>query len=368
MPLPSLNIGNLRARLPIIQGGMGVGVSLSGLASAVAEQGGIGVTATAAIGFREPDFKTNYIEANIRALRQEIRKARDLTKGILGVNVMVAMSNYAEIVRTAVEEGIDIIFSGAGLPLSLPKFAKGAETKLAPIVSSARAASVLCKNWLHKHGCLPDAFVVEGPMAGGHLGFSREQIDDPEYRLENLVPEVIEAVRPYAAEAQRPIPVIGAGGIFTGADIRKYLDMGATGVQMGTRFVATYECDASPAFKQAYVDAREQDVTIVKSPVGMPGRALRNFFVNDVERGEKKPFTCPYHCIKTCDFKKSPFCIALALINAHKGALSKGLAFAGQNVHRVTSIVSVKELIDTLIAEYEATFGTPAKVPAVAAA
>lgn len=369
MPLPSLKIGDLTARLPIIQGGMGVGVSLSGLASAVAEQGGIGVIAAAAIGFTEPDFRTDYVAANSRALRREIRKARSSGSGILGVNVMVATTNYAEIVTAAVEEGIDIIFSGAGLPLALPKYAKGPDgPKLAPIVSSGRAAGVICKSWLHRYDRLPDAFVVEGPLAGGHLGFSTEQIDDPAYRLENLVPAVIEAVKPYAAKAGRHIPVIGAGGVYTGADILRFLEMGADGVQMGTRFVATHECDAADEFKQAYIDAGEKDVTIVKSPVGLPGRALRNKFIEDVENGGKKPFVCPYHCIKTCDYTKSPYCIALALINSRRGAVSKGLAFAGRNVHRVDSIVSVKELMNTLAAEYEAALAGADKTAAGAVA
>jgi nitronate monooxygenase len=364
-----MTIGDIRAKIPIIQGGMGVGVSLSGLASAVAEQGGIGVIAAAVIGYTESDFKTNYVEANTRALRREIRKARSKTSGILGVNVMVATTNYAEIVTAAVEEGIDIIFSGAGLPLALPKYANVPDgPKLVPIVSSGRAASVICKSWLHKHDRLPDAFVVEGPLAGGHLGFSKEQLDDPDFRLEKLVPEVIEAVKPFAEKAGKPIPVISAGGVYTGADIRKFLDLGAAGVQMGTRFVATHECDAAPEFKEAYVQANEEDVMIVKSPVGLPGRAIRNKFLKDVEHGEKKPFSCPFHCIKTCDYTKSPYCIAIALINARRGAVAKGLAFAGQNVHRIKSIISVKELIETLQREYEATFSAMTEAPVSAMA
>lgn len=367
MPLPSLNIGDLRARIPIIQGGMGVGISLSGLASAVAEQGGIGVIASAVIGFRESDFKKNYVEANSRALRDEIKKARAKTDGILGVNIMVATTNYAELVEAAADEGIDIIFSGAGLPLDLPKFIKGPHIpKLAPIISSGRAAGVLCKRWQKRYGRLPDAFVLEGPLAGGHLGFSKEQIADCDHSLEAVLPQVLEAVKPFAEESGTPIPVIVAGGVYSGADIRKFLEMGASGVQMGSRFVATHECDAALEFKQAFVDAGEQDVTIIKSPVGMPGRALNNKFIEDVERGEKKPFTCPFHCIKTCDYKKSPYCIALALINAQRGAVAKGVAFVGQNVHRINSIVSVKELIDSLVEEYDATFTSDSPAKAIA--
>lgn len=354
MPLPELNIGHLTASLPIIQGGMGVGISLSGLAAAVASAGGIGVIAAAAIGFGEPDFKANTVAANSRALRKEIRKARAKTNGILGVNIMVALSDYEELVASAVDEGIDIIFSGAGLPMSLPKYLKeGAATLLAPIVSSGRAAQVICKNWLAKYGRLPDAVVVEGPKAGGHLGFKPDQIFQPEHRLEQLVPEVVSAVAPFGDKASRKIPVIAAGGVYSGADIYKFLNLGASGVQMGTRFVATVECDASERFKEIYLKSTNEDLTIVSSPVGMPGRALRNKFIESVEAGKKTPFVCPYHCLKTCDPTKSPYCIVVALINAQRGNVDNGLLFTGANVAKVDAIVPVAELMNTLVAEYE---------------
>lgn len=341
-------------RVPIIQGGMGVGISMSGLASAVANQGGIGVIATAGIGMNEPDFYRSFAEANMRALREEIRKARAATNGILGVNIMVALTNFADLVKTAIEEGIDVIFSGAGLPLNLPKFKlPESKTKLVPIVSSGRAASMLCKRWLEKFDYLPDALVVEGPRAGGHLGFKEEQLKDPDYALENLVPDVIEAVKPFEEATGKKIPVIAAGGIFTGADILKFMNLGAAGVQMGTRFVATDECDASHDFKQTYIDAREEDMLIIHSPVGLPGRAIRNSFVEAMNRGEKEPFRCPYHCIITCDYQKSPYCIALALMNAKRGNLEHGFPFAGANAYRVDKIVPVKELMDTLLNEYD---------------
>jgi NAD(P)H-dependent flavin oxidoreductase YrpB (nitropropane dioxygenase family) len=340
-------------KLPIIQGGMGVGISLSGLASAVANEGGIGVIATAGIGMNEPDFSRNFLEANIRALRKEIRKARGLTKGILGVNIMVAMSNFADMVKTAIEEGIDIIFSGAGLPLNLPQILNGTiKTKLVPIVSSARASGIIVKKWSEKYNRLPDAFVVEGPMAGGHLGFKEQMIGNPEYSLEKLIPEVIQAIKPYEERYKKPIPIIAAGGIYTGKDIYRIFQLGASGVQMATRFVTTYECDASKEFKQAYVDSRREDIVIIKSPVGMPGRAIRNAFLDEVSQGKRKPFKCPYHCILTCDYKTTPYCIASALINAKKGNLSHGFAFAGENAYRAKGIISVKELIETLTEEY----------------
>jgi NAD(P)H-dependent flavin oxidoreductase YrpB (nitropropane dioxygenase family) len=352
--LKELRISNLTAKLPIIQGGMGVGISLSGLASAVANQGCIGVIAATGIGMLEDDYSTHWPEANVRALRREIRKARGLTKGILGINIMVAASNYEDMVKTAVEEGIDIIFSGGGLPLNLPHFLKGArKTKLVPIVSSGRAANIISKKWTEKYDYLPDAMVVEGPLAGGHLGFKVEQIGDAGYSLEKLVPEVIKAVKPFEARYKKSIPVIAAGGIYTGEDMYKFMQLGASGVQLATRFVATHECDASVEFKRAYIDSSREDIVIINSPVGMPGRAIRNKFIDDVNSGEKKPFNCPYHCIRTCDYKSSPYCIALALRNAQNGSLEHGFAFAGENAYRTTRIISVKELVDSLTEEYE---------------
>jgi len=353
--LKNLKIGDLTAKLPIIQGGMGIGISLSRLASAVADEGGIGVIATADIGMDEPDFSSNFLEANVRALRKEIRKARELTKGILGVNIMVALTNFADLVKTAIEEGIDIIFSGAGLPLNLPEFLHGTvKTKLVPIVSSARAAGIIARKWSEKFGRVPDAVVVEGPKAGGHIGFKEEMIHDPDYSLEKIVPEVIQVLKPYEEKYNKSIPVIAAGGIYTGEDIYKFFRLGASGVQMATRFVTTYECDASEKFKQAYIDSKQEDIVIIKSPVGMPGRAIKNVFLDEVSRGKRKPFKCPYHCLKTCDYKNAPYCISFALINAQRGNLSHGFAFAGANAYRAERMTSVKELIETLIKEYKA--------------
>ncbi|MDQ2087251.1 nitronate monooxygenase [Herbivorax sp. ANBcel31] len=349
----SLNISNLTAKLPIVQGGMGIGVSLSGLAAAVANEGGIGVISTAAIGMLEPDFSKNYVKANIRALRKEIRKARELTKGILGVNIMVASSNFSDMVKTSIEEGIDIIFSGAGLPLNLPSFlGESKDTKLVPIVSSARAAGLIAKKWLGKYEYAPDAIVIEGPKAGGHLGFKNEQIEDENYALEKLVSEVIIESKNIEDKAGKPVPVIAAGGIYTGEDIYKFIQLGASGVQMATRFVTTEECDASYEFKKAYIDCKKEDIGIIKSPVGMPGRAIINEFINDVNIGTKKPYKCPYHCIVTCKYKSSPYCIVLALINAKNGEMKDGFAFAGENAYKTEKIVSVKELVNSLTEEY----------------
>ena len=349
-----LKIGDLVAKIPIIQGGMSVGISLSGLASAVAEEGGIGVIGTAMIGMSESDLYSNGLEANLRALKKEIRKTRAMTQGIIGVNIMVALTNYADMVKLSIEEGIDIIFCGAGLPLDLPKYlTNGSKTKLVPIVSSDRAAKIICRKWLSKFNYLPDALVVEGPKAGGHLGFKMEQIDDPDFVLEKIVPQVIDAIKPFEKDHQKDIPVIAAGGVYSGKDIYKFLKMGAAAVQMGTRFVATHECDAAIEFKQAFVDAQEDDLVLIKSPVGLPGRAVRNKFIEDVNLGVRKPFKCPYHCIKTCDYKNSPYCISFALISAKKGKLKHGFAFAGTNAYRIDKIISVKALITSLLQEYE---------------
>lgn len=351
--MKSLKIGDLTARLPIIQGGMGIGVSLNGLASAVANEGGIGVISAAVVGMFEPDFASNYLEANIRALKNEIRKAREKTKGILGVNIMVALSNFTDMAKTAIDEGIDIIFAGAGLPLNLPQLLTEAKkTKLVPIVSSARAAGLIAKRWFDKYKYLPDAIVVEGPKAGGHLGFSVEQLEDPDYSLEKLVSAVIKEVKPFEEKGNRAIPVIAAGGIFSGEDIYKFIKLGASGVQMATRFVTTEECDASIDFKQSYIDCSKDDISIIKSPVGMPGRAIINKFIEDVNLGEKKPYSCPFHCIVTCDYKNSPYCIAVALLNAQRGNLKHGFAFAGENAYKCTEIVSVKELVESLKKEF----------------
>lgn len=348
-----MKIGSLTVRLPVIQGGMGVGVSLSSLASAVANEGGIGVISVAAIGISEKDFFTNFLEANINALKKEIRKARELTKGILGVNIMMALSNYADMARTAIEEGIDIIFSGAGLPLNLPQFLQGRDsTKLVPIVSSARAAGIISKRWYEKYDYIPDAVVVEGPMAGGHLGFKKEQIKDPEYSLEKLIPEVINEMKQWEDQYKKLVPVIAAGGVYSGGDIRKFMELGASGVQMATRFVTTHECDASIEFKNAYIRSGEKDIEIIDSPVGMPGRAIGNIFIDAVKRGEKHPVNCHFRCIRTCDVKNSPYCIAMALINAQRGNMEHGFAFAGANVYKAKEIVSVKELIRSLVDEY----------------
>jgi nitronate monooxygenase len=355
--LPPLTIGDVTAPVPIIQGGMGVGVSMSGLASAVARAGGIGIIASVLIGMVEADFHKNPKSSTFRALEKQIRLAKKAApNGIIGVNIMVALNDYEEIVRIAAQAGADLIISGAGLPLVLPGLIpEGCNTKLVPIVSSGRAARIICRRWDLHFSHLPDAIVVEGPKAGGHLGFKAEDIDSPANYIENLASQVIEAVKPFEQKRGQAIPVIAAGGIYTGEDIYKFIQMGAAGVQMATRFVATHECDASDKFKQAYVRAKKEDVTIINSPVGMPGRALKSKFIEKAKAGEKRPRRCVNKCLKSCNYPDTPYCISLALINAQRGNLDSGFVFCGSNVWRVNKIVSVRELMDELVQGYRET-------------
>jgi len=351
--MKGLKIGNLEVAVPIVQGGMGVGISLSGLAAAVANEGGIGVISSAGLGLLYSKHPGSFIEASIHGLKEEIRKAREKTKGVIGVNVMVAMSNFADMIRTSIAEKVDVIIAGAGLPLDLPSFLKkGSLTKLVPIVSSARAAKIICEKWKTNYDYLPDAIIVEGPKAGGHLGFKEEQIGDSNYKLEKLVPEIVSELKSFEDKYNKPIPLIAAGGIYTGEDIHEIMKLGASGVQMGTIFVTTEECDASDAFKQSYINASEKDIEIIKSPVGMPGRAILSNFLTKVKAGKKQPKKCPFKCIRTCDISKSPYCIIIALINALKGNFENGYAFAGSNAFRATRISSVKEVFQSLLKEY----------------
>jgi len=354
--LPKLKIGTIEIEKPIIQGGMGVAISLSGLASAVANTGGLGVIPTIEIGLLEPDFNKNPRAANAKALRREIRKAKEMSNENIGINLMVASSDYLDLFNLSVDEGIKIVFIGAGLPLqTLPiEKIKNLGVNIVPIVSSARAARIIFQSWKRKYNYIPDGVVVEGPMAGGHLGFKKNKIDDPQFALEKILPEVISELEVFEREFDKKIPVIAAGGIYTGADIHKFLQMGAQGVQMATRFVATHECDASIEFKKAYLDCKKEDLVIINSPVGLPGRAINNNYLREVDLGVKKPFACPWKCIITCDYKTAPYCIALALINAQKGKLKHGFAFAGSNAYRIDKIISVKELINELTEEFEA--------------
>ncbi len=346
MKIEPLVIGDLVAKIPVIQGGMGVGVSLSSLAGAVALEGGIGVISTAQIGYRMPEFDLHPIEANLKAIKEEIEKAKEKAKGgIVGVNIMVATRRYEDYVKAAVEAGVDLIISGAGLPMTLPELVKGAKTKIAPIVSSVKSAQVICKYWMKKYNYLPDMVVIEGPKAGGHLGFSKEQLDHiEELDYDTEIRNIIETVKEFAKTQQKEIPVVVAGGIYTREDMEHALSLGAQGVQVATRFVTTYECDASDAYKQAYLDAKKEDIVIVKSPVGMPGRAINNAFMKKAAEGRIPHGRC-HLCVQTCKPDETPYCITDALVNAVKGNIDEGLVFCGENAWRSQKMESVKEIM-----------------------
>ncbi len=351
MELRGIKIGDKISKFPIIQGGMGVGVSLHKLAGNVSKEGGIGIISTADIGYKDEEFSKNPLNANLKAIGIEIEKARKIApNGILGVNMMVAMNNYAETAIECVKKGIDLIISGAGLPKDLPKFVKGTKTKIAPIISSLRACKLITKHWRDKYEYIPDMIVIEGPEAGGHLGFKLPELEENKPNLETITKEVVEYINEVEKETNREIPVVVAGGIFDGNDIAKYLKIGASGVQMATRFVATNECDASIEFKKAYINAKKDDIKIIKSPVGMPGRAIRNKFIDTVSK-EKEKITKCYRCIRTCDAVNTPYCITKALINAVKGNIDEALVFCGSNAYRINNIVSVHDLIEELVKE-----------------
>ncbi|EHI97747.1 MULTISPECIES: nitronate monooxygenase family protein [unclassified Clostridium] len=351
MNFNSLKIGNLIAPIPIIQGGMGIGVSSSNLAAAVANAGGVGIISAAQLGYNEDDFIKNPLEANLRALKKHITLAKSkAVNGIIGINAMVATNNYEAHIKAAIEAGVDLIISGAGLPTMLPKIVKGSSVKIAPIVSSLKAAKVILKLWDKHDNVAPDLVVIEGPKAGGHLGFKVEELEDGNIDFDKSVADIIDETKKYAKKYNKEIPVVVAGGVFDGYDIAKYLKLGASGVQMATRFVATEECDASDEFKNAYINCKKEDIQIVKSPVGMPGRAISNPFVKKAHSEGEKVTHC-YNCLTPCNPATTPYCISKALINAVNGKIDEGLIFCGENASRITKITTVKELMDELVSE-----------------
>lgn len=344
-----LKIGNLIAKLPIIQGGMGVGVSLSNLAGNVAKYGAIGVISAAHPGYLENDFEKNTLQANLRALKNHIRKAKDISNnGIIGVNIMVAMKNYKELVESSIEGGADLIISGAGLPLKLPEYTKNSEIKILPIVSSSKATKLILSYWKKHYNRIADGIIVEGPEAGGHLGFKADTLDNDIIKFDDNVKDIIETVKQLEFEYKKEIPVIVAGGVFDSNDIKKYMELGAKGVQIGSRFVATYECDVDMKFKEAYLNCNKSDIKIVKSPVGMPGRAINNEFLRKINNETNKISKC-YNCLVPCNPSTTPYCISEALINAARGDINNGLIFCGANAYRINKIMSVKDLLDELI-------------------
>lgn len=340
----TLRIGELTARIPVIQGGMGVGVSLSSLAGSVALHGGIGVISSAQIGFRDPEWDKSPIETNLRVLKEEIRRAKEIAgNGVIGVNIMVATRFYEKYVKAAAEAGADLIISGAGLPVDLPQFVKGFPVKIAPIVSSVKSFEVISRYWQKKYDRLPDMVVIEGPLAGGHLGFKKEELDRiGELHYEEEVKKIIARVR--ETEKKGRIPVVAAGGIYEGKDAAPYFAMGADGVQVATRFVTTWECDADMRYKEAYLQAKKEDIVIVKSPVGMPGRAIYNHFLEKAREGSLSKGAC-HQCLAKCSPAQIPYCITDALINAAKGNVREGLLFCGANAYKAEKIEHVSDIM-----------------------
>lgn len=371
--LKSLKIGEKTAKYPIIQGGMGVGISLSSLAGAVARAGGIGIISTAQIGFREPDFAKNPLEANLRAIGQEMKKAREAApEGFIGFNIMVATKSYASYVKKAVKAGADLIISGAGLPINLPEYVAEAaqeagikvKTKIAPIVSTVKSAMVICRMWDRKYQCVPDLVVIEGPLAGGHLGFSRERLSElgadtkdaaQTYKQEEYEEEIrgiVRLIKEYGRKYNKDIPVVTAGGIYSHEDVLRQFSLGADGVQVATRFVTTVECDAKDSFKQAYINAEKEDIEITKSPVGMPGRAIVNSFLKGVGKTPLKLKQC-YSCLEKCDRTTIPYCITEALVNSAQGRTEEGLVFCGSKAYKAKKLETVEEVIKDLAGEKE---------------
>ena len=358
-PLPPLRIGQHIARYPIIQGGMGIRISGATLAAAVANAGGIGIVSAVALGLNSPYFdakrrRGKFFAANRLALIDELKQARALSpEGIMGINSMVAARDHETLVRTAAENGANLVISGAGLPLKLPLYtADYPDVALVPIISTVRAARLICRKWERQYGRLPDAFVVENPKkAGGHLGAKIEELNRPGLSATQVIPELVDYLRNELGEA---IPAIAAGGIWDRADIDRALALGASGVQLGTRFITTEECDADRRYKEFHLNAKPDDVTIVPSPVGMPGRVLRNPFVEKVLAGSPELKTrCLANCLSVCKYRdtQQSYCIVQALDKAARGDVDNGLIFAGSNAGRADRMVTVAELMAELTAE-----------------
>ena len=352
--LKGVSIGSKFLQIPIIQGGMGVGISLSGLVGSVMRENAMGVLSFAHPGYRSKSFIRNTLIDNFNAMKEEVEKARKISqgKGLLGVNVMVATTDYANYVKECVKLGVDAIISGAGLPLNLPELTKGSSVLLAPIISSAKALNLVLRRWDLHHNKTPDFIVIEGSEAGGHLGFKKEDVvNNTCESLDKILDDSLKLITSYEEKYKHKIPIFVAGGIFTGDDIANYIKKGASGVQMGTRFIATEECDAHQDYKEMFVKATKEDIRIVKSPTGFPGRAIRNKFTDRLDKEGKVPIRFCVDCILPCDPRDTVYCITDALIRAVKGDVETGLVFAGSNANRIKEIVKVRDLINELVEE-----------------
>lgn len=351
MEIQPLKIGTKMAKVPVIQGGMGVGISLGNLAGAVAKEGGIGIISAAQPGFKEKDFEKNPLEANLRAVKSEYEKARKLAPdGIIGFNLMVAMEHYEEYVHAVVEAGADLIVSGAGLPTELPKYVGDSDILLAPIVSTAKSANVILKYWDKKYQRIPDLVVIEGPLAGGHLGFREDQLDEYEGQAiyDQEIQKIKEIIQNYSDKYEKKIPIAIGGGIHDSESAAHAFSLGADAIQVATRFVTTEECDADIRYKEAHLKAKESDIAIVKSPVGMPGRAIMNKFMTRVMNGEQIPHSPCHGCLVKCSPKEIPYCITDGLINAVKGNIDDGLLFCGAKAWKADHLQTVPEVINDL--------------------
>ncbi|MBU0707690.1 nitronate monooxygenase family protein [Patescibacteria group bacterium] len=355
MEIPRLKIGRWEFLRPLVQGGMGVRVSGCPLVLAVLQEGCLGTLTSMGLGDLSHGMSNDdFIRTSREALLREIRMLQEHTNKPFAVNVMGALSNAKDLVATAVGAGVKIIVYGAGIPRNLPSIVEDPDVALVPIISSARLARIILNQW-KRYSRMPDAFIIEGPLAGGHLGFSFEQLaHSSDFSLVKILREILEIIQPFEQLNGRKIPLITAGGIYTGDDISLMLSLGASGVQMGTRFVATTECPVSDEFKQAYVNARLEDLHIIKTPVGMPGRVLANDFLRRLQDGVIPKPNCPFHCILSCERDASGFCVAERLDNSYRGDVDNGLIFCGANVHRIDRIMSVHELISGLMEEVKA--------------
>lgn len=351
-----LKIGSKTARIPVVQGGMGVGISRWRLAGTVAREGGMGTLAAQGIGQVTdllPQSHRRKDPHGVEAVEAEVRRAQQESQGngIVAINIMMAITHFDPLVDAAVRAGADAIVTGAGLPMDLPDKVSGSGVALIPIISSARAAKTITRYWKERYNRIPDAFVIEGPLAGGHLGFSREQLDAPECQLEALLPAVAEQVAPYG-----DIPLIAAGGVWDRQDAQRMMALGAHAVQLGTRFVATQECDAAQHFKDLLLRCRQEDITVTRTSVGLLGRVMRTQLVERFEKGQFPGFKCTYHCLKSCVAHEVSYCLADHLSDAARGH-EDGFYFVGANGHRVREILPVAELLRRLLE------GEPATAP-----
>ncbi|WP_024955521.1 nitronate monooxygenase [Sulfurospirillum arcachonense] len=360
MSFKPLKIGKYTIKHPIVQGGMGLGISWDGLAGNVSLEGGLGVISSVGTGYYE-DNRYSAKDINTRPLNSEnfysakglkavIDNARKISgDNPLAVNILYASNDYERIARDACAAGIDIIITGAGLPTNMPEFTENyPDVALVPIVSSAKALKIICKRWTKRYNRLPDAIVVEGPKSGGHQGFTYEQCFQDEYQLENLIKPIKEEMKNWG-----DFPLIAAGGIWDHDDIVKMIELGADGVQMGTRFIGTHECDAHDSFKEVILASTEDTIKLLKSPVGYPARGIRTNLIELVEKREGPAVKCISNCVAPChrgvEAKAVGYCIADRLSDAFLGKKESGLFFTGANGYKLNEIISVKELINKLI-------------------